>query len=281
MKKQNPFVLLAVVLSATLSACSTPRGVPDAQGVSFPPREASYRSDGIVVPRDTVRLLQPGLSKDQVRQLIGNPHFTEGLFAVRDWNYILKLPGDDTGLVECQFQLQFDEQGKVRSRHWQTEACAAAEASSMVKVAGAAPAAASAGARTVEDTKGDRWSEDGLVFPFGRSSLDDLRAADRARLKALVARTVREAGSVQRIVVVGHADRIGTVQRKQSRALDRAQAVAAAFAAKGIDPGMIEVVGRSDAEPLSACPTRPPLSELLACLTPDRRVSVIVYLKAG
>ncbi|PPE72577.1 hypothetical protein C3942_17515 [Solimonas fluminis] len=281
MKKQNPLVLLAVVLSATLSACSTPREGPDAQGVSFPPREASYRRDGIVVTRDTVRLLQPGLSKDQVRQLIGNPHFTEGLFAVRDWNYILKFPAAGIGLVECQFQLQFDEQGKVRSRHWQTEACAAAEGSSMVAAAGAAPAAASAAADAAEDSRGDRWSEDGLVFPFGRSSLDDLRAADRARLKALVARTVREAGSVQRIVVVGHADRIGTVQRKESRALDRAQAVAGAFVAKGIAPGMIEAVGRSDAEPLSACPTRPPLSELLACLTPDRRVSVIVYLKAG
>ncbi len=277
-------LLATLVAAMALAGCSTPRLAPDAQGVSFPPREASYRSDGIVVAADTVRLLQPGVSKDQVRQLIGNPHFSEGLFEVREWNYILKLPSVEGGLIECQLQLRFDERSQLRSRHWQAEACAAAEGGTLVAGGKASAVVASSGAAdagSAQDAAGDRWTEGDLVFPFGRSSLDDLRAADRARLKGLVTRTVRQLDSVERIVVIGHADRVGPDSRKQSRALARAHAVAEAFTAKGIAPGIIEVVGRSDTEPMSACPSQPPLAELLACLTPDRRVSVIVHMKKG
>ncbi|MDM4772155.1 outer membrane protein assembly factor BamE [Solimonas sp. SE-A11] len=277
-------LLAALVTAMALAGCSTPRLAPDAHGVSFPPREASYRSDGIVVAADTVRLLQPGVSKDQVRQLVGNPHFSEGLFEVREWNYILKLPSGEGALLECQLQLRFDERSHLRSRHWQTEACSAAEGGTML--AGGKPSTVSAdggaaGEAAEGDARGDRWTEDDLVFPFGRSSLDDLRAADRARLKALVTRVVRQLDSVDRVVVIGHADRVGSDSRKQSRALDRAHAVAEAFTAKGVAPGIIEVMGRSDTEPLSACPSQPPLAELLACLTADRRVSVIVHMKKG
>ena len=274
-------LLAALAMTVALAGCSTPRLAPDAQGVSFPPREASYRSDGIVVAADTVRLLQPGVSKDQVRQLIGNPHFSEGLFEVREWNYILKLPSGEGALLECQLQLRFDERSQLRSRHWQAEACAAAEGGTLVAGGKTSVGGGVAGAEAADDAKGDRWTEDDLVFPFGRSSLDDLRAADRARLKALVTRVVRQLDSVERIVVIGHADRVGSDSRKQSRALGRAHAVAEAFTAKGVAPGIIEVVGRSDTEPMSACPSQPALAELLACLTPDRRVSVIVHMKKG
>ncbi|HSW12682.1 MAG TPA: OmpA family protein [Solimonas sp.] len=265
-------LLAAMVLGTALSACSASRLAPDAQGVSFPVREDSYRSEGIVVSRDTVQLLQPGLSKDQSRQLLGNPHFSEGLVGVRDWNYLLRLPASEGGLMECQLQLQFDDANKLRSTHWQTEACAAA---GKPMLALGAPAAVVAGAGTSNDAPAVTWSEEGLLFPFGRSAVSDLAAADRARLKALVAKTAQQADSVQRIVVTGHADRIGSGQRKQWRSLDRAHAVAEAFLAKGIAPAVVEVVGRSDTAPLSACP-QPPLA---ACLAPDRRVSVTVYMK--
>ncbi len=275
--KHQRKLVAAMVMSTALSACSASRLAPDSQGVSFPVRDASYRSDGIVVSRDTVQLLRPGLSKDQLRQLIGNPHFSEGLVGVRDWNYILKLPAGEGSLIECQLQLQFDDGSRLRSRHWQTQACATAGES---MVALGAPAAVVAGAEPLKDAQAATWSEEELLFPFGRSAVSDLGAADRARLKALVARTASHAASVQRIVVTGHADRIGSGQRKQWRSLDRAHAVAEAFLAKGIAPGVIEVVGRSDTAPLSACPQTSP-AELRACLALDRRVSVTVYLKAG
>ncbi len=270
-------IIAAFAVMGVLGGCAAPRQAPDAQGVSFPARESSYRSEGVVVSGETVRLLQPGLSKDQVRQLIGSPHFSEGLLGVREWNYILRMPGNDAALANCQLQLRFDEQNKVASTHWQSETCAVAAgkpASAM-----AAGTSATSGAPTLASARTEEWTEGGLVFPFGRSRLEDMRAADRARLKALVSRAARQPELVERVVVVGHADRVGPGPRKQLRSLDRANSVGEAFAAKGIAPALIEVVGRSDTEPLASCLSQQPLPDLLACLAPDRRVSVTVYMK--
>lgn len=278
-KMKHERLLTLLVLGVALSGCSAARLVPDAQGVSFPVREASHRSEGIVVSRETVQLLQPGLTKDQVRQLVGNPHFSEGLIGVRDWNYILRFPAGEGGLLDCQLQVRFDEASKAQGTHWQTEACAAAAGKSALAVS--APPRTVAGAEESREAGAHGWTEEGLIFPFGRSRVEDLRAEDRARLKALVARTTQRSASVQRIVVSGYADRIGSGQRKQWRSLDRAHAVAAAFVAQGIEPGLIEVVGRSDAEPQAACQPQQPVKALVDCLAPDRRVSVTVQLKEG
>lgn len=269
-------LLMALVLGAALSACSAPRLAPDAQGVAFPVRESSYRSEGAVVSRETAQLLQPGLSKDQVRQLVGSPHFSEGLAGVRDWNYILRLPAGEGGLIDCQLQLRFDDNRKVKSTHWQTQACASAAGPATSAAALAAKGSAGSGVAAA-----DGWTESALMFPFGRSRVDDLSAEDQARLQALVARTAQRSAAVQRIVVSGYADRIGSGQRKQWRSLDRAHAVAALFVAKGIAPNVIEVVGRSDAEPQASCEGQQPRAALLDCLAPDRRVSVTVHLKEG
>lgn len=273
-KRQSPLrTLFVAALIAAVPACVAPRHAPDADGVSFPLREASYRREGIVVAAETIRLLQPGLSKDQVRQMLGDPHFTEGLFFVRDWNYLLKLPAPEGGLLDCQFQLRFDEHGKVTSTHWQTGECAAA---AMPPPAAAAIPAPETGTGTRDAAKIELWSEDGLVFAFGRSDLAGLRDEDRARLEAFAAQVGQQPASVRRISVAGHADRIGSAERKHQRSLSRARTVAAVLASKGIAPERIEIVARSDAAPLAGCAPGLAFADLLACLAPDRRVSVTV-----
>jgi OOP family OmpA-OmpF porin len=262
--------LVAVLLVSVPAACSAPRQVPDAAGVSFPLREASYRREGIVVAADTLRLLRPGLSKDQVRQLLGDPHFSEGLFLVRDWNYILELPLADGGRLGCQLQIRFDGHDKLATTHWQTGECAAAVAMP------ASPAVTAASAPAAESSEIESSLEEGLIFEFGRSDLDGLRDTDRARLEALAARLGRQAASVRHITVVGRADRIGSAERKDQLSLARARTVAAVFAGQGVAPERIETVGRSDAEPLSGCAPGLAYADLLACLAPDRRVSVTV-----
>ena len=273
MKKLH--TLVAVLLVSVPAACSAPRQVPDAAGVSFPLREASYRREGIVVSADTLRLLRPGMSKDQLRQLLGDPHFSEGLFLVRDWNYILELPAAEGGRLSCQLQIRFDEHKQLATMHWQTAECAAAAAmpASPVVTAASAPAA-----ETITGAPAEIESslEEGLIFEFGRSDLGGLRDTDRARLEALAARLGRQAASVRHITVVGRADRIGSAERKDQLSLARARTVAAVFAGQGVAPERIETVGRSDAEPLSGCAPGLAFADLLACLAPDRRVSVTV-----
>src|SRR3546814_5589434 len=119
----------AIAAVALLTSCAVPRQPADSRGVSFPERSASYLEEGSVVNPADVRLIQPGASKDQVRLKLGNPHFSEGLFAVDQWNYILGLPSaTGSGLLSCQYQVQFDKQHKVKATYWNTDECSAAAA---------------------------------------------------------------------------------------------------------------------------------------------------------
>jgi outer membrane protein OmpA-like peptidoglycan-associated protein len=96
---------------------------------------------------------------------------------------------------------------------------------------------------------------------------DELTAASRAqfdRIKAeLAARPAPE------IVVIGHTDRVGSVQYNDELALKRAQTVRAALTQAGIAPGGIEVAGRGEREPAVA--TADEVDE-----ERNRRVEVIV-----
>jgi OOP family OmpA-OmpF porin len=85
---------------------------------------------------------------------------------------------------------------------------------------------------------------------------------------------------VDRVAVVGHADRIGSEEYNQQLSERRAQAVAAYLAQKGADEQRIEAEGRGKSEPLTGdeCsklgPPRKSNSKLVACLQPDRRVDI-------
>lgn len=284
-------VIFAIVAALLLAACVARREPPDARGVSFPVREASYRKDGIVVAPETVRLVRPGLDKDQVRQLLGAPHFTEGLFFVHDWNYLLKLP-QNGGWLDCQLQVQFDEHNRVRASYWRSGDCealapmAAAQVSPPVidpEGTQAAKDEAAAESTTAKERPAQfaHWTLADLRFAFGRSTIGDLRRADRERLYTFAAQIGARAEQVHRIEIVGHADRLGSPTRKYQRSLARAQAVAEVFVASGVDPRRIDALGRSDTEAAAGCAAADTGVALRECLAPDRQVVVSVSVMTG
>ena len=254
------------VSALLLAGCAAPRLPPDARGVSFPAPESSYLAEGRPVNPETLRLIQPGQTKSQLRQLLGNPHFSEGIFFVEDWNYLLNLPRNPAGSRQCQLQIQFDEDGKVKASYWRPDDCAREAAGAAIPADAPISAAAPA---TALDVSLQRF-----LFPFARSDVEALTDADRARLGRLAAALGGDVEAVDKVEVIGHADRIGSPARKHLRSLDRARGIAAALQAGGVDPQRIEILANSDAEPVSDCSQSMPLPALKACLAPDRRVEV-------
>jgi outer membrane protein assembly factor BamE (lipoprotein component of BamABCDE complex) len=72
-----------------------------------------------------LRQVKAGLNKQQVSDLISYPHFHEGAWNVREWNYLFNFrePGTDAVTV-CQYKVIFDDEKIARSFYWEPASCA-------------------------------------------------------------------------------------------------------------------------------------------------------------
>ena len=116
-----------------------------------------------------------------------------------------------------------------------------------------------------------------VLFEFGKA---DLRPGGQQKLDEL-AKTAQGA-KVDRVVIVGNADRIGSEQYNQELSERRAQAVKAYLAQKGVSEQRVQAEGRGESQPVTGdqCknmgPEKKKNAKLVACLQPDRRVEIEV-----
>src|SRR3569833_3399871 len=78
---------------------------------------------------------------------------------------------------------------------------------------------------------------------------------------------------VDLMVVTGHTDRIGSKQYNQKLSQKRAAAVASYLKAKGVAAN-INVVGAGATQPVKSCSAKLSRKNLIACLSPNRRVVI-------
>ena len=106
------------------------------------------------------------------------------------------------------------------------------------------------------------------LTPRGRESIEYLAFAIR-----------RQQARELRIEITGHTDRIGDRQSNIALSTKRAETVRDALIEQGMDAGIITVIGKGAAEPVTTledCPNDLVRCELINCLAPDRRVEVKV-----
>jgi OOP family OmpA-OmpF porin len=207
-----------------------------------------------------LRQVRAGLNKQQVADLIGYPHFSEGVWGVREWNYVFnfrKPSGDD--VMVCQYKVLFDDNKLARSFYWKPESCAAflAEQASPAPVAALAP------------NKSRTLSADAL-FAFDKASLTP--AGHRA-LDDLAAELQDQRDKWRDVRIAGYTDRLGGEAYNQKLSQRRADAVMNYLVEQGVPAGRIHAEGRGAADPVKDCPNGP-LAQLIACLAPNRRVVV-------
>ena len=158
---------------------------------------------------------------------------------------------------------------------------AAAPAAAPVAEAPPAPAPAPIAAAPIEEPKAPviqklTLSTD-VLFPFGKA---ELAPSGQTKLDEL-AQTAQGA-EVDRVVIVGNADRIGSDKYNQDLSERRAQAVKDYLAAKGVAQDRVQAEGRGESQPVTGdqCkgmgPERKSNAKLVSCLQPDRRVEIEV-----
>ena len=96
---------------------------------AFSPRPLEHQKLGVTVDPATVRMITPGVDKFSIYNLIGAPHFGEGI--TRRWNYVLFFPVAPGSIerVRCRMEIRFK---KLRPHYsvvvseviWQDQACA-------------------------------------------------------------------------------------------------------------------------------------------------------------
>lgn len=258
-------LLLAGCGTSTVSKGLNAEGV--ASEVVFPDiANRATLPEGTFVNRDNLRAVGAGLSKDQLYNLLGTPHFQEGMFGVREWDYVFNFRSGG-GVTTCQYKVLFDKDYLARNFYWKPDSCAALLADTPVP----APAVAVAAPATPAPvTRNFRLTADAL-FPFDRSGVADLKPEGRRALDRLA--TELKGAQYERVEVVGHTDRLGSAEYNLRLSQQRANTVRAVLVEGGVAASRIDARGRGAAEPVVQC-SQSARAALIDCLAPNRRVDV-------
>ncbi len=108
------------------------------------------------------------------------------------------------------------------------------------------------------------------LFGFDKANLKDegKAALDEAAAK------IKANPEIKAVIVTGHTDRIGSDAYNQKLSERRANQVKDYLTAQGVDPALIEAVGKGEAEPVVECAGNKATKKLVSCLQPNRRVTI-------
>lgn len=120
--------MIALALTAATAGCTRTisQGVQDDGSVDKPvfANERFLRSGGgLYADPAALQRLGPGMNKEQIRALVGVPHYREG-YAAREWDYLFlfRTPRGDRS---CQYKIVFDRGYKAQTLLWLPESCKA------------------------------------------------------------------------------------------------------------------------------------------------------------
>ena len=258
----------SLMLAAALSACATKSHVKRDGTTDNPVFPAvkkvspSFKHNkGTFPTADELAQIKPGMTKDQFYKLLGRPHFNEGMFNVREWDYVFHFhtPGQGTNdVTTCQFKILYDSKKYARSFHWK-----AVDPENAVCPPSGLPMQPAR--YTLSADALFAFDQSGLthMLPEGRAELDKLAE----KLKKADLRTVR---------VVGHTDYLGPEQYNLNLSAQRAKTVRRYLIDSGIAAGTVHASGAGETEPVKQCAERGSRKDLIVCLQPNRRVEIEV-----
>lgn len=113
------------------------------------------------------------------------------------------------------------------------------------------------------------------LFPFDRSSIDDITPQGRKQLDKLARQVEANGNGPGMVHVIGYSDRLGSADHNDRLSRHRAYAVMDYLVRRGVPSSAIVAEGRGAVVSV-ATGCDGDRAALIACLAPDRRVEVIV-----
>ena len=248
MKKTTVFRgLLLSSVAIAVAACGNLSKVSDEGFIENPvfPKisESEFNHDGSQFGSwpnwENVRQIERGMNKDQLYYLIGRPHFEEGLYGVREWDYVFNYRENGVHKI-CQFKIGFDKNMNAQSFFWYPNGC---------------------NGNASFNLSGD------FLFDFDKDTL----TTKGKEVVDNVAVQLKSSGA-QQVKVAGYTDRLGSEAYNLNLSNRRANVVKERLIQQGVT-AQIEAVGYGKANQVKACEGLKGQAEK-DCLRPSRRVEI-------
>ena len=254
--------VLATCSVVWLAGCAGAGGGTGGQEVSaFPDAEVQLAQlDEQFVRRG--RLIEPGgiaqvtngISQGEVQELLGQPVASYEGDAQQWWFYNINLPlsEDMNDYWVCQYRVTFDDQARVSGAEWRRSQCKTRYNEFL-------------------QSQGVVLSGD-MLFPFDSA---ELTPAGQHKMHSMVELISNDFDQPE-ILVVGHADRIGSDTYNDELSQRRADAVGDYFISRGVPGEWISTIGRGESQPLVSCDGTQATKAVKHCLQPNRRVHITI-----
>lgn len=263
--------LLIAIVSAIMAAnvyANSEVHILSSENRIFPDIKKSYLKKVKQYEFSSISHLKVGMNKDQIRQLLGNPHFSEGIMFVKVWNYVLDIRVPNTQrLNRCQLRIDFNKKYIAEKLSWIGQDC--------LNVLEPDPIPTKVD-RPVVSTENFNINAD-VLFNFNGYKLNDLLVQGKSELAQFTTNMKNSYTQLHSVNLVGHTDRIGSDQYNNTLGLKRAQTIQHYLVDRGIPAEIIQFSSLGKNMPLTnGCKFVKGKKALRNCLQPDRRVTMEV-----